>query len=99
MRTFSDFDPNEPQERDPISYAPRHNDRPEVFEKHEPNRGGAARAIATAGGVLMLLWLVASMALWAFGYSPRILISGIVAGTAGLLIIAFALAADPRQRH
>jgi hypothetical protein len=91
VRTFSDHDPNEPEERDPISYAAHPSERPEVFEKNVPAKGGAARAIAALGGVVMLLWLVASIAAWALGYSPKILISGIVSGAIGLIVIALSI--------
>ena len=42
-------------------------------------------------GLAFLVWLVATLALWALGYPLSLLASGIVAGILGLLLVASAV--------
>lgn len=49
------------------------------------------RIILLTVGTLLLLWLVASMALWAVGYPARLIVSGIIAGVLGLLLTSLAV--------
>lgn len=79
---------------DPVSYGPAKDARPETFEPpvdDEIEPGEVARVVASLGAVLLLLWLPGSMAVWAFGESPKVILSGIVAGFLGLFILAWAL--------
>lgn len=83
---------------DPVSYGPDRDDRPEKYEPLEDDvsPGDVARFVGAVVGGLLLLWLPGSMAVWAFGESPKVILSGIVSGVLGLLVLAWALPSKNR---
>jgi uncharacterized membrane protein HdeD (DUF308 family) len=71
-----------PPSADPITFGP------ETFEA-EPNKAySAARIVLLIAGVVMLMWLPASIAVYTMTGGLGFILSGIVAGVMGCIVTA-----------